>query len=575
VDRATAALPTFRLTEAHAPTVARICCRLDGLPLAIELAAARVTAMSLTALAERLENGFRLITGENRAALPRHRTLRASIEWSYSLLSPPEQALLRRCSVFAGGCTPEAAAAVCGEEGSDEHRSDILGLIAGLVERSLVLFEEREGEARYRILETVRQYGRERLVEAGEEAVLQSRQLAYYTELAEESEPHLRGSSLQAMWLRRLDREQDNFRAALAWAAFSDEGHLGLRLAGALRRFWDSRGLYREGRQHLETLLGLSSARPRSVERAKALIAAGHLAYRHCDVEAANRLLAESLALRREFGDRQGVADCLNNLGIVACFFQGDLARARSLYEESLAIFREQGDRNGVGMLLGNLGFVAGQAGHARAAQAFLEEGLALCREVGNRRDMSRMLGYLGQIANDQGDLDAARAFAEESVAIARELKDRQTTAAALGVLGLNATLRGAYAEAHARQAEVLKIAFAISDGGIAVGVENMAYAAGERALHSRATESTAKNAAALERAVRLFGAVEALREAIHVHPISPAQRSRVARCLAAVRKALGDAAFAAAWDEGCRMTMEEACALALQGDAATRRDAG
>jgi predicted ATPase/DNA-binding SARP family transcriptional activator/uncharacterized protein HemY len=441
----------FRLTSHNAGAVAAICLRLDGIPLAIELAAARVRAMSVEQINERLEDRFALLTRRNgqsvSAALSRHQTLRALVDWSHDLLSEPEQVLLSRLSVFAGGWTLEAAEAVVGGQWSvvgegkaptsptpnTQHPTPsptpttTLDLLSSLVDKSLVLADladEANATMRYRMLETVREYARERLVERSERQRIQARHRDYFLRLAEETRPKLHGSE-QAYGLSVLAADHDNFRQALAFSL--EEGaniEPGLRLGAALQRFWGTRGYVSEGRERLMALLSHPEAQARTGARADALRGAGGLVAMQGEYTSARSLYEESLSIYRELGDRNGIAHCLGSLGN-ATREQGDYASAYALYEESLAIYRNVQDRSGIAYCLGNLGDAAYEQGDYPTARSLYEEALALRRELGDRNGIAYGLGNLGIVAFLQGDYATARSLYEESLTIFQELGDK------------------------------------------------------------------------------------------------------------------------------------------------------
>jgi predicted ATPase/class 3 adenylate cyclase len=342
VERATIQRPDFRLDARNARAVAGICCRLDGIPLALELAAARVKAMTVEQIAVRLDDCFRLLTAGSRTALPRQQTLRALLDWSYDLLNSQERALLHRVSVFAGGWTLEAAESVCSGETIKDW--DVVDLLASLVDKSLILFEEPDGNGRYRLLETVRQYGREKQADEEQGDILRSRHAAFFLALAEEANEKLMGPE-QAAWADRLETEHDNLRAALDWYVKAPEDALpGLRLSGALQRFWWVRGHMTEGRQRYAAVLANDASAEPTAERALALQGAGNLAFQQSDLNEADRCYQQVLEIRGAIGDRPGTAGPLASLGNVA-HYQGDYPRARSLFEEALVINRETGNR--------------------------------------------------------------------------------------------------------------------------------------------------------------------------------------------------------------------------------------
>jgi predicted ATPase/class 3 adenylate cyclase len=544
-DRARLSQPTFAVTEVNAAAVTQVCRRLDGIPLAVELAAARVKALPVEKLNERLDNMFRLLTGGSRTALPRQQTLQALIDWSYDLLSPSEQVLLRRLSVFAGGWTLEASEAVCVGENVEEW--EILDLLTSLVEKSLVLYEERSGEGRYRLLETVRQYARDRLLEAAEGAAVRERHRDWFLALVEQG---LEEESETAR-LDRLEREHDNLRAALTWLRAQGEGEAGLRLGGALGWFWFVRGYAREGREHLAGLLALPGAEAPTAARGEALQAAGRLAHYQGDYEAAQALFTESLAIHRELGNKHGIAWSLCWLGWVASF-QADYGAARGRFAESLGLFRELENNGGIAWSLNGLGTVARDQGDHRAARVLLEESLAIFRGLGHKWGIAHTLCYLGGAAHDQGDYEAARSLLEEAMAIYREVGDKPGIASSpLGSLGSVARDQGDDAAARVLFTESLALHRELGHRlGIVKDLEGLAALAVAQAQP--------------ERAARLLGAAEALREVIGA-PLPPADRAGHDRSVPAVRTALGEQAFATAWAEGRAMSLDEAVAFALE----------
>ncbi len=312
VERAQLLRPEFGVTSENVASLASICFRLDGIPLAIELAAPRLRSMTVEELSQGLDQRFALLTAGSRTALPRHRTLRSMIDWSYDLLREPEKLFLQRLSVFAGGWTLTAAGEVCASEGI-EHR-DVLDLLTSLADKNLVVSEQEDAQTRYRLLETVRQYARDRLEDSGGSAAVRVRHRDYYLALAEEAHPKLRGAE-QAEWLRRLEEEHDNLRAGLEWSLVEAGSKGGLRLCAALQRFWGTRGHFTEGRRWCTRVLGKAGAEERTRERAKVLNGAGILAHFQGDYPAARAMSEESLAIGRELGDRTGIASSLSNLG--------------------------------------------------------------------------------------------------------------------------------------------------------------------------------------------------------------------------------------------------------------------
>jgi predicted ATPase len=548
VERTLAALPGFTVTDRNAPAVVQVCHQLDGIPLAIELAAGQAKVLSVEQIATRLDDRFRLLVRGSRTALPRHQTLRAAMDWSYDLLSEREQALLRRLSVFAGGFTLEAAEVICADDSFEQ--ADVLDLLANLVDKSLVLMEEYGDGIRYRLLETVRQYTRDKLQESGEAPGVRARHRDWYLGLVERAERQLLGPD-QGKWLKQLETEHDNLRAAQAWS-MEHSPEAAMRLAMALGHFWEVRGYLSEGRERLAAALSRAEA-GRTLMRAKALNAAGRLALHQGDYAAAGLLNEESLAIFRELGEKPGIATVLNNLGLVA-FRQGNYASAHSRYEESLAMNRELLDDRGVAIALNNLGNLAHAQGDWGAARACYEEGLAIRRELGDRRGIANSLNSLGIAALSQGDYAAARAFWDESLVIFRELGDRRGTAIAQHNLGALAHREGDYPTARTLFEESLTIYRELGDKThIAESFEGLAGVACAQGQQ--------------ERAARLFGAVEVLREALHA-PLPPAARPDYEGQVAAVRAALGESAFAAARAKGRAMPLEQAISEAFDAPA-------
>jgi predicted ATPase len=561
VQRARAVRPEFALTPQNAAAVAALCAWLDGLPLAIELAAARVGVLPPAALLARLDRALGVLTGGPRDQPARQRTLRDTIAWSYDLLAPQEQTLFRRLAVFAGGATLAAVEAICTPMAPDAAAParpaaalEVLGDLAALVEASLLRCEEdARGEARYRLLEMVREFARERLEATAEGPAARERHLTWCLALAEEAGPQLRGPE-QQRWLARLEAEHDNLRAALGWAREQGAGEPGLRLAVALWRFWDVRGHLSEGRSWLDALLAGSRAAPAAL-RATALSGAGVLAHGQGDYGPATALLEEALALYRKRGDKGGSALALQHLGSVAVD-QGDYGQARALYEEALALKRELGDQPGVATSLFDLGLVAHEQGDAGRAAALYAECLARYRGLGDTQGIARALGNLGTVAHDQGDYGRARALYEESLALFRELGAKESIALTLICLGNVAHDHGDDGRAASRHEEAVALCRALGSKWLAAyGLEGLATVAGA--------------AGQGERSARLFGAAAATRRLIGA-PLPPRERPHYERLVAAARAHLDAAAFAAAWAAGEALSLEQAIAYALEQSTAS-----
>jgi predicted ATPase len=594
VDRATVAQPAFCLTEQNASAVVQVCRRLDGIPLAIELAAVRVRALPVEKIAERLDDRFRLLTGGSRSALPRQQTLRALIDWSYDLLSEPERVLLCRLSVFRGGWTLEAAEAVC--PGGAIEAGDLLDLLTALVEKSLVLYEAPED--RYQLLETVRQYGHDRLREAGEEGHVRGRHRDWFLKLVQRAEPELKGPQ-QGEWLDALEAEHDNMRAALVGWWESGDVESALAMGGALGLFWYARGYWSEGRERLEELLNAARsmpAPPSAAIRSKALGAASVLALNQGDIAGACVLCEESVALARGQSDRSFLPQAIMNLG-EAKRASGDFAAAQCLFEESLALSRELGDRWHLRWSLLWLGHIHYLRGDADRARPLIEESLALWRELGRNWGGAYALAILGDLAYSQGDHGSARTHCEEALELLRSLGNKAGLVWPLRSLAHLARREGDSETARSRVEESLAVGHALADKRI-IGVSladlgrvevDQGHLEAARAVIAdslrllREIDNTrdiadtlaarASLAAARQgpwRAARLLGAAEGIHERIGAHPWSFGRPDRE-HDVAAARAALGETAFAAAWAEGRAMTMDETVAYVLNEEEAPR----
>ena len=680
LERAQTALSGFTMTGDNAPAIAQVCHHLDGIPLALELAAARVKVLRVDEIAVRLDDRFRLLTGGARTALPRHQTLQAMIDWSHDLLSDPERILLRRLSVFAGEWSLEAAESVCQGEGIDAD--EILDLLTQLLNKSLILAEHKQGkETRYRMLETIRQYAHDKLWEAREGERLLQRYLSYFVELAERAEPNLRAFDM-VIWLDRLEAEHSNIRAALEWALESDI-EAQLRLASALLWFWHIRGHKNEGNDWLERGLSIEATErgdqpltpSRAMIRGKALNASGALMSMFFDFRKAQARLEESLALFRELRyagkqgmayalwglagmrsegnrarnlleqsltlfrelmDKFGVAQCLDLLGEMA-LEEGDHTRARVNWEESLALRKDLGDKEGIGYVFCNLGHFARSQDDDQVATTLYEKSLALYREVGNRWMMGQVLTDLGwmfygqgdysqaakryeealrlhrdvgekyaitnalndlaRVGLSQGDYGQAAKMLEEGLALTREGDHKNRGVGSLIGLGEVAWSQGDYEQATQKFEEALALSQQAEDkfgtvlplyglGRVAQSQGNYSLA---RALHTegimlyreRVVPSWEKKGAAyhlealailattqkqLEQATQLFGASETLYPMLRFE-MSARERAEHDQSISAARAELGEEAFTAAYEEGKKMTLDEAVAYALQED--------
>jgi predicted ATPase len=504
IARAQAVKPNFAVDNANAPAIAEICHRLDGLPLAIELAAARVRMLSPQAMLARLEQRLPMLTGGARDAPERQRTLRNAIAWSYDLLSSEEQALFRCLAVFAGGATFEAIETVANPDGD----LDVFGGLERLLEQSLLRQQEdAEGQPRFSMLETIREFGWEQLAATGEDEQVHGQHVACFLTLAETAELSLFGRPEEAAWLDRLEIEHDNLRAALRWT-LEQEPEIALRLCGAIWWFWFVRGHLEEGERWLERALDRDGQVPQGV-RAKALAGAGTLASRKGHDSLGMARLEEALTLFRRLGDRAWTARVLNNLGNEVQT-AGDTERARALFEEALALRRELGDHWGSGIVLGNLGFWAMSQGDLARAAELTEEALAEFRHVGDPRNIAWALNQLADMALRQGDVSRAAALSAEGLTLWSEHRDPAIVAVACDVPARIALVNGP-----------------------------------------------------VKQSARLFAAAEELCARIGSAPPST-DVADYTEVLGAVRDRLGGAEFAEAWESGRALTADDAVAEAL-----------
>ena len=543
VARAALSGRDFTLTVANAGAVAEICARLDGIPLAIELAAVRIRLLSAEQIAARLQDRFRLLTG-HRTAVPRHQTLRAALDWSHDLLGAAEQACLRRLSVFSGGATLDAAEAVCA--GGLVSVQDVLDLMTSLVDKSMVVVsDDGEFECRYDFLETIRHYGQERLAHSGEGGDTRARHAEFFQQLAERAEPHLAGPE-QTVWLRRLEADHNNLRAALAFSLERDPPRA-LSLALALHPFWEVRSHYVEGLGWLERACDRTPEVP-TAARARATGAAGRLAWYQAAFPAARTRLEESLSLFESLEDRRGIITALGSLG-PPCVGQGDYDRARAVCERAVAEARTLGDRRILASQLQMLEMVAGTVKDLPAARALNEEVLALCHEIGDRRGIARALMGLGMVDAYNGHGPRARDHFLESLALSRGLGDSWLICGALLGLGHAERVAGDLTAAHRYYAESL----------ILCRKSNTNWE-----LHLfEALAALAADEGHLERAARLLGASEALREArgLALFPFLQSEHDRV---VAAAQRGLDPDAFSAARNEGRMLSIDHAVTFAI-----------
>ena len=550
VERAREVAPRLALTAAAAVAIAAICRRLDGLPLAIELAAALVMLLPPQAMLARLVAGtparggtLDLLAGGAWDRPDRQQTMRDTIAWGHDLLAPAEQALFRRLAAFVGGCTLEAAEAVCA---APEEGLDVLEGMAALLDKSLLVELEGEASPRLGMLETIRDYASERLELSGESARMRQRHAAYILALALEAEPELDGPQ-QAAWLRRLDAELDNIRAVLLRSIDGEDTATGLQLASALLSFWTIRGHFTEGRSWVERLLGHAGAGDDPL-RAHALHATGRLAYLQGDNLEALALFEEALALCRLLGDSDGILSGLNDVGAVV-FRLGDYARAALLYEEALVLRRQRGETHRVAQLLNNLATSAfAQEDFARGI-ALSEESLELLRLLDDRYSVAVVLTNLGQARLDMGDLRGAAAACEEGLPVARAIESSDAIARFLSIGGSIARQRGDLASARFQFTEALALERELgAKDELWRTIEELAYVA-------LATEQFERCVLLLATAASCYELAGSMR--------TPVEQAAYDHCVTTASAALGTEAFEAIWARGHALPLEEALALA------------
>jgi predicted ATPase len=552
VERAIAAKPDFELTRENASDVAEICLRLDGLPLAIELAAARIKVLSPASMRTRLASGLHLLTGGARDLPLRQQTLRAAMDWSYDLLSPEEQKLFRRLAVFVGGCTLEGAEAVCNAK--EDLGLDLLDGMASMVDKSLVQqVEPLQGESRFVMLQTIREYALEKLDASGEKPLMKRAHAAYCMVLAEDLSTEQ--SSAEGMgWLERFTLENDNFRASLEWLTQTRDADWGLRLGAALFRFWEVGEYLTEGRERLDKLLKLAEAAGPTTAGARAFFAAGVLAGVQGDYVSADMLMKQSLDIARQLRDQKGVAVSLNALAVLTRD-RGEVALARALFEESLMRWRELGDRQAEARSLSNLASVVKMQGDSARALSIYSECLSIFQSLGDRTGVAWSMNYQGDVARDQGDSAAARTLYEQCLAMFRELGDRWGIAGTLADLGNLAREEKNFSTANSLYRESIRVFQELEHKrGIA------------RLLECFACSAAAQHQA--ERSLRLAGAAAALRQNIGA-PLTPTEQTKLEASLDSARQGLSNTADTTAWLEGWAMGVEKAIEEVLMPEAA------
>jgi predicted ATPase/DNA-binding CsgD family transcriptional regulator len=598
VGRARAVKPDFQVTNVNAYAVVEICTRLDGLPLAIELAAARIKLFPPQALLARLDQRLQFLTSSLRDIPARQQTLRKTIQWSYDLLTAEEQRLFRRLSVFVGGCTLQAIENLTFALGNDA--SPILDEVVSLIDKNLLQqTAQEEKDLRLWMLETIREYGLEALLKSGEMEIARQAHAAYFLTLAEDAARELKGPQL-AKWLEQLEREHENLRAALQWSIepmqVGSNPEMALRLCEALKVFWEVRCLYSEGRTFLEQALAVSKEVTVPL-RARALSAAAGFAFAQSDYDRAESLCQESLALYRELGDTRGIAYSLQGLALIAPKKGAHIETTRSLLEESLALYRKLDDRRAIASSLMTLADFTSFRGEYSRGLALYEESLSIHKELGNKRGIAVCLKQSALVLfGVRADQSIIRSRLEESMTIFKELGDRDGIAFCLWLLGWAAFSQGNLVNAHNQLEQSLKLWQDIGDrwraawvlpilgrvkahqgdfvAARAIQEESLTRASGfhDRWLDAFCLEGLASVVAAQGEeawATHVWGAAESLRENCGI-PQSPVERADCERAIAAARIHLGEKAFAIAWAQGRTMTLEQVLEVPVQATLST-----
>ena len=580
IERALAVNPKFRVTNENAAALAEVCFRLDGIPLALELAATRTKILSIEKIHERLDNRFNLLTGGKRTALPRQQTLRALIDWSYDLLSENEKILWSRLSVFTGGWTLDAAEEICSDE--TISKNDILDLLSQLTEKSVIIYDDKKD--RYRILESLKQYGIEKLSDGNEIFI---KHLNYFLELSEKAKPELLGENTK-FWMHKIEADHSNFISAIEWSVRNVNKEKGMNTASALGRFWNITGQYSTGIRLIEIILesagtsGISS-------KINVLKWIGSFKSFQGDYEQAKKYYEESLVICKEIGDKSGIAGSLHNQGNVA-LSQGDYEKAKKYYEESLAIYKEIGDKTGIASPIFSLGYLALNQGDYEQAKKYFEESLIIKKEIGNKDGISRAIVNLGNVAYYKGDYELAKKYYKECLHICKEIGFKIGIAASISNLGNVASNQGDYEQAKKYFEESLYIRKEIgSKNGIAESINNLgnvAYDQGDYKLAKKLFKESLSiykeigykigmadsinylgNAAYrlgdFEKAIKLLSAAEKELESMGAVLDKKEQKLKDEN-IAKLHEQLSDEEFDKFLEDGRKMTLEEAVQLAV-----------
>jgi predicted ATPase/class 3 adenylate cyclase/Tfp pilus assembly protein PilF len=582
-ERAAATHPDFELSESNAPIVAQICRRLDGIALAIELAASRVRILSVEQIAARLDDAFRLLTGGRRTALPRQQTLRALIDWSYNLLSGEERSVLRSLSVFMGGWNLEAAEAVCGT-------ADTLDLLTHLVDKSLVAVDlEHDPEPRYYLLETIRQFAREKLAESGEAETIRARHLNYFLKLAQRAEPELYAAG-QTEWSQNLEDEYENMHAALEWSL---QGNLqaGQQLAAALWWAWDYSGHFSEGYEWLTKMLA-AAPDEKTIARAQLLTGAGWIAaLLGYGEQLATRFCEESIRLYRELGEETGAGMAFSTLAVLA-YYRSDWSQAETLGKQSLELYQQANNKYGIRHILGILGYTVEAQGRLDDAWKYYEEALSISNEIGEMQGAAFDLYLMANFMASQGNYERAEELFEQALAVARAVKEKPITAWVLKCLGQLLMRRGDYERSQGLFAEALETSQRMGDqSAVAFLLNSLGWSARLQGQYPQARvyyndglrlvmqlDNQRDTADYLvdtglffaaqgrpEKFVRLLGMAESSFQNYVETRFNPFMRAEIEECIVRARTSLGEDAYAAAWKCGKQTTLDEGVNFALR----------
>ncbi|MBS1517822.1 MAG: tetratricopeptide repeat protein [Bacteroidetes bacterium] len=580
IERALAVNPKFRVTNENAPAMAEVCSRLDGIPLAIELAAARTKILSLEKIYERLDDRFNLLTGGNRTALPRQQTLRALIDWSYDLLSENEKILWSRLSVFSGGWTLEAAEEVCSDEIISKY--EILDLLSQLTEKSVIIYDLTKD--RYRILESLKDYGIKKLSDGNDIFI---KHLNYFSELSERAKPELLGENTK-LWMHIIEADHSNFISAIEWSVRNENTEKGVQTAAALGRFWNITGQYSTGIRLIENILESSATLGKS-SKVKVLNWIGSFKSAQGDYEQAKKYYEEILNIRKESGDKSGIAGSIHNLGNVS-LSQGDYEQAKKYYEESLAIYKEIGDKKGIATPILSLGNIALNQGDYEQAKKYYEESLVIKKEIGDKDGIARSINNLGNVAYYKGDYEQAKKYYKESLHICEEIGSKNGIAALISNLGSVASNQGEYEQAKKYYEESLDIRKKIGNkNGIAESIKNVGNVAYDQGDYNQAKKlyeeslaiykeigykigmadslnylgNSAYRLGEFEMAIKLLSAAEKALESMGAVLDKKEQKIKDEN-IENLREQLSDEEFEKYWEEGKNMRVEDAADLIL-----------